>query len=145
MGDDRPRLLRRGLTLAGLDPLLADNGGPTKTHALEEGSIVLDQGLCGLTTDQRGVDRDGSCDSGAYELVTCLAPDGPDEVVSDMEILSEVTFEVCREITVGPALTVSGPSGHLILRAGQRVVFENGTTIGVDGRLTVEIDPLLDM
>ncbi|AKS40962.1 Ig-like domain-containing protein [Wenzhouxiangella marina] len=67
----------------GLEPL-ADNGGPTLTHALAEGALPLDQGRCSSqVTDQRGshdriamtraVDQgdigdlfDG-CDIGAYE------------------------------------------------------------------------------
>jgi len=57
-------------TLTGLDPTLADNGGPTLTHSLLEGSSAIDAaGACGLFTDQRGFDRvDGLCDSGSFEL-----------------------------------------------------------------------------
>jgi len=66
----------------GKDPLLgplADNGGPTMTHALLSGSPAIDHGSSGgVTTDQRGQPRpvrfpaylapgDGS-DIGAYEL-----------------------------------------------------------------------------
>ena len=68
-----------------LDPL-ADNGGPTETHALNAGSPAIDAGDpdgCkdaegnNLTTDQRGEirpfdgDSDGSavCDMGAYEYI----------------------------------------------------------------------------
>ena len=64
---------------------LADNGGPTETHALLAGSPAIDaglevctdpEGLAALTTDQRGVarpmDGDGegtaACDIGAYEV-----------------------------------------------------------------------------
>ncbi|MCB0021284.1 MAG: hypothetical protein KDE09_25985, partial [Anaerolineales bacterium] len=51
---------------------LADNGGPTWTHALLPGSDAIDAipgGSCLTATDQRGVARpQGSgCDSGAYE------------------------------------------------------------------------------
>jgi hypothetical protein len=74
-----------GLTAAGdlpgTDPLLGplqDNGGPTLTHALLEGSPAIDAGgdtAC-PATDQRGVHRpqDGDwdglarCDIGAFEL-----------------------------------------------------------------------------
>jgi hypothetical protein len=66
---------------AGLDPVLADNGGPTPTHALLTGSIAIDRGNSfGASTDQRGLPRpsdfpsisnkeggDGS-DIGAFEL-----------------------------------------------------------------------------
>lgn len=55
---------------AGLGPL-ADNGGPTPTHALLAGSAAIDAAdpaAC-PATDQRGVPRDAACDVGAYEYV----------------------------------------------------------------------------
>ena len=58
---------------------LADNGGPTLTHALPATSMAVDNGgLLGATTvDQRGVARDNLPDIGAYEYV---APgDGDDD------------------------------------------------------------------
>lgn len=65
----------------GVDPLLgalADNGGPTETHALGAGSPAIDTGnpagctdtgITALTVDQRGENRaaNGRCDIGAYE------------------------------------------------------------------------------
>ena len=65
---------------AALGPL-ADNGGPTRTHALEAGSAAIDLALdCGTVIagdngggliDQRGQPRPGAgstaCDAGAYE------------------------------------------------------------------------------
>jgi CSLREA domain-containing protein len=67
-----------------LDPFLADNGGPSPTHALLEGSLAVDKGdSFGAGADQRGLPRptdlgevgnarggDGS-DIGAYEMVKC--------------------------------------------------------------------------
>lgn len=52
---------------------LADNGGPTPTHALLTGSPALGKGAGCAKTDQRGVPRTagGACDIGAYELVRC--------------------------------------------------------------------------
>jgi hypothetical protein len=56
---------------------LADNGGPTETRALGEGSVAIDQipevecvDADGepLTTDQRGEPRDSMCDVGAFEV-----------------------------------------------------------------------------
>ncbi len=50
---------------------LADNGGPTLTHALLAGSPAIDtadNAIC-PATDQRGVPRDDACDVGAYEFV----------------------------------------------------------------------------
>ena len=55
---------------AGLD-LLADNGGPTLTHALLAGSPAIGAANAAVcpATDQRGVARDAACDVGAYEFV----------------------------------------------------------------------------
>ena len=55
-----------------LSPSLADNGGPTKTHALVPGSPAFDlipPGSCTVTADQRGEPRPqgAGCDAGAYE------------------------------------------------------------------------------
>jgi parallel beta-helix repeat protein len=52
------------------DIVLRRNGGPTKTHALLLGSVAVNAaGICGLATDQRGVERSaGQCDSGSFEF-----------------------------------------------------------------------------
>jgi hypothetical protein len=52
---------------------LADNGGPTQTHALLEGSVAIDvisEAVCAVDEDQRGVSRPqgAACDVGAFEL-----------------------------------------------------------------------------
>ncbi len=54
---------------------LADNGGPTKTHALETGSEAIDKipaEDCEVETDQRGEPRPetggDACDVGAFEV-----------------------------------------------------------------------------
>jgi hypothetical protein len=56
--------------ITGLASSLADNGGPTQTHALSPGSSAIDAtGDCSLTADQRGLPRnDDACDGGAYEF-----------------------------------------------------------------------------
>jgi hypothetical protein len=84
------------LTAAGdlpnTDPLiepLADNGGPTLTHALQPLSPAIDAGddvFCS-DTDQRGIDRPQGpqCDIGAFELEVTLSQgdiDCSDEVNS---------------------------------------------------------------
>jgi CSLREA domain-containing protein len=58
--------------LSGVAPLLgplADNGGPTDTHALLAGSPAIDAGGTCPATDQRGVTRPQgpACDIGAFE------------------------------------------------------------------------------
>ena len=66
-----------------LDPVLRDNGGPTKTHALLAGSIAINAGdndaasAAGLANDQRGEGSarvvDGTVDIGAFEVQSPLA------------------------------------------------------------------------
>ncbi|MGH2686514.1 MAG: choice-of-anchor Q domain-containing protein, partial [Actinomycetota bacterium] len=63
-----------GTGAAPIDPKLgplADNGGPTPTHALLAGSTAIDAGGSDAApTDQRGVPR-AAPDIGAYELALC--------------------------------------------------------------------------
>ena len=73
-----PRHARR---IFGADPLLgplADNGGPTQTHALLAGSPAIDHSdnLTCPPTDQRGVSRPQgpACDTGAYEAEPTAPP-----------------------------------------------------------------------
>lgn len=75
------------------DTTLADNGGPTETHALLDGSVAIEAALnCGQATDQRGEPRCFACDSGSYELLVdvdagcdCILLDGPSKVFVDQE------------------------------------------------------------
>jgi len=75
--------------LIGVNPMLGplkDNGGPTLTHALLEGSPAIDAAgsTCGLGRDQRGMPRpiDGNsdatsaCDIGAVEYQRMIFYDG---------------------------------------------------------------------
>ncbi|MBI3801541.1 MAG: hypothetical protein HY268_31795 [Deltaproteobacteria bacterium] len=67
--------------LAILDTTLADNGGPTKTHALVDGSPAVDASLDDAdceATDQRGVPRPQgvACDIGAFEEQAAVCGDG---------------------------------------------------------------------
>jgi hypothetical protein len=72
-----------------LDPLgLSDNGGPTKTIALQTTSPAVNAippsvNGCGteINTDQRGVNRPQgpACDVGAFELVAQASPPGKDK------------------------------------------------------------------
>jgi hypothetical protein len=62
---------------------LADNGGPTQTHALLPGSAAIDKGGDGgtgcLAVDQRGIARPqgAACDIGAFELQQAKAAASP--------------------------------------------------------------------
>ena len=69
-----PELIRFDATdILGFDPMLgplADNGGPTPTHALLPGSpaigVIDDPAIC-RQPDQRGIERELPCDIGAFE------------------------------------------------------------------------------
>ena len=127
-----------GLSL--LDPILADNGGPTKTHKLLMGSNAINNaGTCGLPTDQRGLPRDdGACDSGAFEYSSplCNLLELKDDTITEAE-----THE-CTEIHLGPNFSVAGPNGSLTATAETQVVFFNGVSVTIDGELIAGIDPI---
>jgi predicted outer membrane repeat protein len=59
-----------------VDPRLlapANNGGPTRTMALQAGSPAINAGSGCPAADQRGAPRAGACDIGAFEFGTALA------------------------------------------------------------------------
>jgi len=85
-----------GVYMTKPDPMigsLTDNGGDTKTVALQEGSPLIDTmtDCAGLTDDQRGVTRfkGNACDPGAYEFDPLNPPD-PSRIVGDPEPKSSV-------------------------------------------------------
>ncbi|MEZ5992103.1 MAG: choice-of-anchor Q domain-containing protein [Planctomycetota bacterium] len=76
-----------GTNITGTDPVLsalANNGGPTETHAIDTASAARDAGSNPLTlaTDQRGLNRDdgGGVDMGAYEFGAGAAATTPPSV-----------------------------------------------------------------
>jgi hypothetical protein len=127
--------------LSGLDPGLADNGGPTHTHALLAGSNAIGLAAsCGLPEDQRGAARPaGECDSGAFEFVDC-----PDLVLSSEIVAGTDTRENCQAIVVGPDFSVAN-TGNLTLRAGKTIELGDTTSVESDGQLTLEIEPDLQL
>jgi hypothetical protein len=102
--------------LQGLDPSLADNGGPTRTHALLANAAPMDgAGDCGLTEDQRGLPRsDGACDSGSFEFGA--AP------VGGSTFGHRVQRVTCRNVTTGQTVSVQQPSGAWDCEAAGLVV-----------------------
>lgn len=111
--------------LVGPDPQvlpLADNGGPTQTHAIDFDSVAIDAGLTAncidavpaILKDQRGVDRnplvDGNadgvagCDVGAYERVTS----NTDMILNSLE-LSATEISVGDEVSITVAASTTGP------------------------------------
>lgn len=96
-----------GNTGSVLDPRLgplADNGGPTLTHALLEGSPAIDSGnnITCAATDQRGVARPlgAVCDIGAYET------QGPQVSSSLVRTVSTLTARPGDTLTYSITLSV---------------------------------------
>ncbi len=130
-----------GFSLTGnpfLGPL-ADNGGPTQTHALLTGSPAIDGSAPydSLPIDQRGVFRPqgAECDLGAYEL----------EVLTPVvEISPVVTLQPLQPLLPTATPTEGPPSFHLDTNGFCRLgpdtryqdvtAFTAGTVLNVDGR-----------
>ena len=132
--------------LLGVDPLLgplADNGGPTLTHALLAGSPALDAGpIDGCPgTDQRGVARPQGyyCDMGAYELETgtgtLLTPD----FTFDLSQLPAVTYGDGSFSVAGYAS--SNSSGAITFETGASSVGCTVTPAGMVSITGVAIPP----
>ena len=126
-----------------LDPL-ADNGGPTETHALQPESPAIESGKpSGLTTDQRGQQRphddpytgnatggDGT-DVGAFEAQTDAAP--PDLSIDDVKVKEgnsatrNATFTVTLSKAVEVPVTVNYATSNGTARAGSDYLATSGT------------------
>ncbi len=91
-------------SISGLDPILADNGGPTRTHALLAGASAIDgAGTCGLADDQRCFARDAVCDSGSFEFGA--AP------VGGSSCGTRVLRVTGRTVTTAQMITIQQPTG----------------------------------
>ncbi len=114
---------------------LADNRGPTPTHALNDTSPAIDAGnagqIGGLTTDQRGgifnrvidgnLDGSALVDIGAYELIQIDYGDAPDFIAGtgDAEVLLENGNDDFR-------ISFAGPNGDTSRSAFNAKVAYNG-------------------
>ena len=129
-----------GSAASPIDPMvgtLQNNGGPTETHALQQGSPAIDAGANpdNLTTDQRGAGfpRDiNGIDIGAFEAPAPLAL-----------VVDTVTDEADGSVTDGDvslrdALAFIGEGGTITFASGPGEAFENDATI----RLVQALGPL---
>jgi hypothetical protein len=86
---------------------LANNGGPTATHALLGGSVAVDGSVGGATTyDQRGADVAGAArDIGAFELTPVTLPTvsfaTPSTIVNEVDGTVSITLNVTGAINFG--------------------------------------------
>ncbi len=100
--------------LTGLDPELAENGGPTRTHRLQDGSSAIGGGTsCVEDIDQRGYERtDGACDSGAVEAgvgVLSLAGACPGIMTLEATLAAPISLlEIFQGASEGSTLVPGG-------------------------------------
>jgi hypothetical protein len=121
-------------TPSGLAPgVPADNGGPTKTIALEPGSpainAVTNASLCAVP-DQRGVARPTPCDIGAVNLV--LPPrviTSPDTATATVG--SPFSFTITTTGVPAPSITKKGtlPKHLRLLKDGEGTATIAGTPV----------------
>jgi hypothetical protein len=88
---------------------LADNGGPTFTHALLDGSPAINAGSSTApTTDQRGVAKNGVRDIGAFEIgSTNVAPEFTSTEITSASSGTEYTYEITTSDTDGDVLAIT--------------------------------------
>jgi CSLREA domain-containing protein len=132
-----------GTTGSPLDPklaVLADNGGPTKTHALVIGSPAIDGGNSALSTDQRGQPRplddpnvvnatggNGS-DIGAYEVASFL----------EVNTTADADDGLCRPLGTGNGCTLREAINAANAQSGaESIVFAPALTSG--GAVTITL------
>lgn len=120
---------------------LANNGGPTQTHALGAGSPILDKGenVDGLFVDQRGLPRSyGPTDIGAFELIPAGKPYAlgvfPTVTASSPSVTLTVTYFDDAAIQISSLgdgdIRVTGPGGFLATGPAVKYL---GVNLGSDG------------
>lgn len=140
-----------GASITSADPLLqplANNGGPTQTHALVAGSPAVDTNteICPPTppTDQRGIARPqgAGCDIGAFELAAAGLPTLSINNVSASEGNSGTTpfvFTVTLSAASASTVTVNFATADGTATAGSDYVATSGTLTFVAGVTTQTI------
>lgn len=134
-----------GTVLIPLAPVLgplADNGGPTQTHALLPGSPAFNAGSSTMAFDQRGVPREriGATDMGAYEveatfpsqgLVVSTLGDVVDGVFAPGELSLREAVSLANELDGDNYITFDDTlSGQTILLSGVELIITD--TVDID-------------
>ncbi len=105
---------------------LQDNGGPTFTHALLQGSLAIGAGTSvgAPTVDQRGVARPiGRCDIGAFQFITLIVPtitwNSPTDIIYSAALSSK---QLNASATAAGVLTYNPPAGTVLLPGSNQVL-----------------------
>ncbi|MGQ0697561.1 MAG: choice-of-anchor Q domain-containing protein [Panacagrimonas sp.] len=136
----------RALT-AILDNALADNGGPTRTHALPDASPAINAGgtTCSAT-DQRGLTRPQgtACDIGAFEdEATVAVPSvrvGDASIAEGAESTCNLRFTVSLSRAASAPVRVNFVTENASASAGSDYVAKNGSLNFSAGQRTKFID-----
>jgi len=135
-GTDTNNLDGATLAAAGLGPL-ADNGGPTRTHALLSGSAAIDAAGAGATaTDQRGMATfNGIRDRGAFEFtsspIVTLAGTNPKYAENQAPVL------IADAATINDADSTDFDTGTLTVRFTAGGVASDRLTVVPDANVTL--------
>ena len=117
---------------------LANNGGPTDTHAIGASSPAVNGGTSCEPTDQRGVARAGACDIGAYEYTGALPPSPPPPPVDDDDLPPPVAGQSVNVLPKSGTVKVKLPGSKRFrtLAAGEQLPV--GTIVDTrKGRITL--------
>jgi LPXTG-site transpeptidase (sortase) family protein len=123
-----------------VDPLLdslADNGGPTNTHAVASALSSAYDASGGSATagDQRGVSAVGTRDLGAFEytgddnLLVVVSSDPPDNSTQQNITQLKVTFSKAV-VSGGGATAGDDPGNYLLMEKGANDTFDTLSCVG---------------
>jgi hypothetical protein len=133
-----------------LNTTLANNGGPTKTHALVAGSpaieagsnaLAVDQSAVALTTDQRGTgfpriadsadaDTTATVDIGSYEAHPTVE-DITDKTTAEDTAIPQFSFNIGDSTLISAAVTATS-SNQTLIPDGNIVVGGSGSSRTLD-------------
>ena len=127
---------------------LADNGGPTVTHASLDGSPVRDLGQAGLClpVDQRGVARPAgaACDAGAYEVGQVVTP-SDDLIIDDCSAPPPDVTSIAGDLIVTDPACVDVSLGTLTTIGGDMDISANATLTTIDAPELDEVGGDIDI
>jgi hypothetical protein len=131
-------------------PMLADNGGPTRTHSLREDSPAIDAAAASVCTaepvggrDQRGEPRPrgAGCDIGAYEADGAAPPPPAHPAVAALAVAASGTVDRTSGVAfLTGSMTCTEP-GTVQLRVGlSQEQKQRGVSRTVQGETTISVE-----